>query len=117
MSGRSGETMAARLPRNRSRLYAKNWPVIPDHSSKPICTLLPTKISRVANSRALLLPSRANKPNLAHHHKVPHRQAHLALNRPSLDRHPSEDASPAGQGERYKSRTGIPPLPQNEEEP
>src|SRR4029077_3425275 len=87
MSDRSGETTAARLPRNRSRLYAKNWPVIPDHSSKPICTLLPTKISRVANSRALLLPSRANKPNLAHHHKVPHRQVPLALNRLSLDRH------------------------------
>jgi hypothetical protein len=49
----------------------------------------------VANSRALLLPSRANKLNLAHHHKVPRRQAHLALNRPSLDRHPSENASPA----------------------
>src|SRR5438309_5597426 len=88
MSDRSGETTAARLPRNRSRLCAKNWLVIPDHSSKPICTLLLTKISRVANNRALLLPSRANKPNLAHHHKVPHRQAHLALNRPSLDRHP-----------------------------
>src|SRR5437763_17140070 len=88
MSDRSGETTAARLPRNRSRLYAKNWLVIPDHLAKPICTPLPTKISRVADSRALLLPSRANKPNLAHHHKVPHRQAHLALNRPSLDRHP-----------------------------
>src|SRR6266481_6440509 len=88
MSDRNGETTAARLPRNRSRLYAKNWPVIPDHLPKPICTLLPTKISRVANSRALLLPSRGNKPNLAHHHKVHHRQAHLVLNRPSLDRHP-----------------------------
>src|SRR5438270_10805054 len=95
MSDKSGETTAARLPKNRSQPCVKNWPVIPDHLPNQICKLLPTKISRVANSRALLLPSRANKPNLAHHHKVPHRQAHLALNRPSLDRHPSENTSPA----------------------
>jgi hypothetical protein len=42
----------------------------------------------VANSRALLLPSRANRPNLAHHHKVPHRQPRPALSHQSLDRHP-----------------------------
>src|SRR5438105_15385943 len=87
MSDRSGETTAARLPRSRSRLYAKNWRFILDHSSKPICTLFLTKISRAA-STALLLLSRESKPNLARRHKDQRRQPRPGLSHPSLDRHP-----------------------------
>src|SRR5947207_10703740 len=90
MSDRNGETTVARLPRNRSRPYAKNWPIIPSHLRDPIWKPFPpTKISRAA-SKELLLPSQESKPNLACRRKVSlarHRQTRPALNRPSLDCH------------------------------
>jgi hypothetical protein len=66
------------------RLCAKNWLVIPVHSSKPICTLLLTKIFRAAR-KALLLPSQESKPNLARRRKDQRRQLRPALSRPSPD--------------------------------
>src|SRR5207247_2818109 len=88
MSDRSGETTAARLPRNRSRPYAKNWPIIPPHLRDPIWKLFPlTQISRAAR-KALLLLSQESKPNLARRRKLQHRQPRPGLNRRSPDCHP-----------------------------
>src|SRR5437660_12659731 len=104
MSDRSGETTAARLPRNRSRPYAKNWPIIPPHLRDPIWKLFPpTQISRVAR-KALLHLSQASKPNLAHRRKDQRRQLRPALNRPSPDCPPEQRSEERRVGKECRSR-------------
>jgi predicted RNA-binding protein with PUA-like domain len=101
MSDRSGETTAARSQKNRSRRFANNWPIILPHSPHPNWSRSRPRQIFPAASKALRLPSPANKVSLALRRKAPPPKVSLALRqeiRLALSHPPSLDSFPDRKG-------------------